>query len=110
VAIIFNVSYINNMSNGEMQMKNRLGHGVVKNAVLSGFRKDESKDEIMSELCHKHGVTLKMAKFYVYKYGKVYAEEIRTKKVKSLMTGQEVEILASTPLACDPSKETYWSM
>ena len=91
-------------------MKNRLGHGVVKNCVLSGFRKGESKDEIMSELCHKHGVTLKMAKFYVYKYSKVYAEETRTKIVKSLMTGEDVVILASTPYCCNPASESYWSM
>lgn len=34
----------------------------------------------------------------------------RTKKVKSLMTGLEVEIPYNTPASCDPSTETYWSM
>jgi len=91
-------------------MKNRLGYGVVKNCVLSGFRKKETKDQIMSELCHKHGVTLKMAKFYIYKYSKVYAEETRTKIVKNLMNGKEIEILASTPYICNPANEAYWSM
>ena len=30
--------------------------------------------------------------------------------VKSLMTGQDVQIPADTPLSCNPSSETYWSM
>lgn len=33
-----------------------------------------------------------------------------TKTVKSLMSGQDVEIALDTPLCCDPSSETYWSM
>lgn len=33
-----------------------------------------------------------------------------TRIVKSLMTGQEVEIAFDTPHCCDPSTETYWSM
>ncbi len=32
------------------------------------------------------------------------------KKVKNLMTGQEVEIDSNTPHCCDPSTETFWSM
>jgi hypothetical protein len=31
-------------------------------------------------------------------------------KVKSLMSGKEVEIDEDTPLCCDPSSETFWSM
>jgi len=31
-------------------------------------------------------------------------------KVKSLMSGEDVEIAADTPLCCNPSSETYWSM
>lgn len=38
-----------------------------------------------------------------------YKEIVKTKKVKSLMTGKEVEIPSNTPLCCDPSSETYWS-
>lgn len=34
----------------------------------------------------------------------------KTRKVVNLMTGKEVEIDYDTPLACDPSSETYWSM
>jgi len=33
-----------------------------------------------------------------------------TKKVRNLMTGQEIEIPVDTPMCCDPSSETYWSM
>lgn len=32
------------------------------------------------------------------------------KLVKSLMSGQAVCIEQNTPLCCDPSSETYWSM
>lgn len=32
------------------------------------------------------------------------------KKVTNLMSGKEVEIPSNTPLCCDPSSETYWSM
>jgi hypothetical protein len=33
-----------------------------------------------------------------------------TRKVVNLMSGKEVEININTPLSCDPSSETYWSM
>ena len=33
-----------------------------------------------------------------------------TKKVTNLMSGKEIEISINTPLCCDPSSETYWSM
>ena len=32
------------------------------------------------------------------------------KKVRNLLSGKEIEIPADTPLCCDPSSETYWSM
>jgi hypothetical protein len=32
------------------------------------------------------------------------------KTVTSLMSGKEIQISVNTPLACDPSSETYWSM
>lgn len=32
------------------------------------------------------------------------------KTVRNLMSGKEIEIPADTPLCCDPSSETYWSM
>jgi predicted nucleic acid-binding Zn-ribbon protein len=31
-------------------------------------------------------------------------------KVRSLMTGQEVEVMSNTPWSCRPDSETYWSM
>jgi hypothetical protein len=30
--------------------------------------------------------------------------------VKSLMTGQDVQIASDTPWCCNPASETYWSM
>ena len=39
-----------------------------------------------------------------------YSNAKVTKTVKSLMSGQDVEIALDTPLCCDPSSETYWSM
>lgn len=34
----------------------------------------------------------------------------KTRMVRSLMSGELVEIDADTPHCCDPSTETYWSM
>ena len=39
-----------------------------------------------------------------------YNEVVTTKKVKNLMSGEEIEIPSNTPRCCDPSTETYWSM
>lgn len=36
--------------------------------------------------------------------------QAKNKIVKNLMTGKDVEIAADTPLCCDPSSETYWSL
>lgn len=33
-----------------------------------------------------------------------------TKTVKNLISGKEMEIPIGTPMCCDPSTETYWSM
>lgn len=37
-------------------------------------------------------------------------EKPKMKKVRSLMSGKEIEIAEDTPWCCDPSSETYWSM
>lgn len=48
---------------------------------------------------------------YAYALEEVYyAEVVKTKKVRSLMTGEEIEIPSNTPYCCDPSTEQYWSM
>ena len=39
-----------------------------------------------------------------------YAANIQKKTVRSLMTGQECVIPVDTPLCCNPSSETFWSM
>lgn len=48
---------------------------------------------------------------YQYTTDEDYHNRIVTKKtVKNLMTGKEMTIDSNTPLCCDPSSETYWSM
>lgn len=48
---------------------------------------------------------------YAYASREVYETEIVKKvKVRNLMSGKLVEIDSNTPLCCDPSSETYWSM
>lgn len=39
-----------------------------------------------------------------------YLGLVTKKTVTSLMSGKEIQIPVNTPLACDPSSETYWSM
>lgn len=34
----------------------------------------------------------------------------KTRKVRNLMSGLEIEIDEDTPISCDPSSETYWCM
>jgi hypothetical protein len=52
------------------------------------------------------------AAVYAYMHELLFAASypVGTKTVKSLMTGKDVEISEDTPLCCDPSSETYWSM
>lgn len=38
------------------------------------------------------------------------AKPVAMKTVTNIMSGEPVEIPADTPLCCDPSSETYWSM
>lgn len=40
----------------------------------------------------------------------VRQNELPTRTVRNLMSGEEVEIPINTPLSSDPSSETYWSM
>lgn len=48
---------------------------------------------------------------YFLEFGKWLAlRPVRMIKVKNLMSGKEFEIAEDTPLCCDPSSETYWSM
>ena len=39
-----------------------------------------------------------------------YLGQTTMKTVTNLMSGKEIQIPVNTPLACDPSSETYWSM
>jgi hypothetical protein len=48
---------------------------------------------------------------YAYTYDFMYHNEVvKTKTVKNLMTGKDVEIDSDTPWCCNPASETYWSM
>lgn len=48
---------------------------------------------------------------YGYTFSDIYYKEVvKTMKVKSLMSGKEVEIPSNTPWCCNPASETYWSM
>lgn len=48
---------------------------------------------------------------YAYSFEDIYYKDVvKTKKVKNLMTGEEIKIPSNTPHCCDPSTETYWSM
>ena len=89
-------------------MKN--AKGTVRSFTVSLLYKGEEDSVILSELCHVKGLKLPNAKLHLKKAKAQYKEETRTKVVKSLMTGKEVTILANTPIYCDPSKESYWSM
>ena len=49
--------------------------------------------------------------YYTHADIETYEKRVVTrKKVRNLMTGQEIEIDSNTPRSCDPSSETYWSM
>ena len=48
---------------------------------------------------------------YEYATEELYhADVVKLKKVRNLMTGEEVEIPSNTPWSCNPASETYWSM
>lgn len=48
---------------------------------------------------------------YAYASLEDYETKVVTiKKVKSLMTGKEIEIPSNTPNFCNPASEAYWSM
>ena len=76
----------------------------VKNFILAAMNRGETNLEIVSEMCHKMGKKLDTAK------SQVFIESKRTKIVTNLMTGKQIEILASTPYICNPANEAYWSM
>lgn len=48
---------------------------------------------------------------YAYTSENNYRNKIVYKKtVRNLMSGKEIVIDSNTPISCDPSSETYWSM
>lgn len=65
---------------------------------------------IISQLVKDYGFKQGTAAAYTYTVKNVSQVPVKKVKVKSLMTGKEVEIDEDTPLCCDPSSETYWSL
>ena len=59
-----------------------------------------------------HTLAVDLAAVYRHYPKSMYRAEYIPKMitVKSLMTGQEVQIDHATPWCCNPSSETYWSM
>jgi hypothetical protein len=53
---------------------------------------DSLGDKKLAELFPNHNISVKM------------------KEVTNLQSGKKVMIPANTPISCDPSSETYWSM
>jgi len=89
---------------------NRSKKYAIKNFILSAMNRGETDLEILSELTHKMGKKLVTAKMQIRNYRKVFVESKRTKIVTNLMSGKQIEILASTPYICNPAMEAYWSM
>lgn len=59
------------------------------------------------------GIEREVNELHIHHYprGQFRIEAFPTMKtVKNLMTGKSIQIAADTPLCCDPSSETYWSM
>lgn len=48
--------------------------------------------------------------YAVAEYSHFYHNIEKTRLVRNMMSGALVEISVNTPLCCDPSSETYWSM
>jgi len=84
--------------------------GSVRNYIMNLIRKGEANDVILSELTHQMGLKLNNAKLHMKKANAQHLEETRKKIVTNLMTGKQIEILASTPYICNPAMEAYWSM
>ena len=49
-------------------------------------------------------------KYAIAEAGKFVQQIEKTEKRVNLMSGKEFEQPINTPLCCDPSSETYWSM
>ena len=52
----------------------------------------------------------RMSKIRGYESYSYTAPAPKTKVVKNLMTGKNIEIDADTPWCCNPASETFWSM
>lgn len=80
--------------------RTKSGERFVNSYPFSGMDRDTVEREL----------TALSQQLYPKKDGWRFDVKPATKIVKNLMTGQDIEIAADTPLCCDPSSETYWSM
>lgn len=83
----------------------------VDRRTKSGFRAISTKvvvDMSKSEIETRATLLRKLYATMPGVYEVTYAPARMT--VKSLMTGEDVQIDADTPWCCNPASETYWSM
>jgi len=74
--------------------------------ILKIFNKESSAKRSVTCANRNAGITA-----YAYAEKDFYYRRIVYKKtVKSLLSGKDVVIDSNTPISCDPSSETYWSM
>jgi hypothetical protein len=64
----------------------------------------------MDQATVERELTALAQQLYPEKDGWRFEVTAAVRTVKNLMTGKDVEIPWDTPLCCDPSSETYWSM
>lgn len=72
-----------------------------------GYYRTEQGAKIGKTRKHKHNANIKVMS---RADAAAFLRTVPKKKVRNLMTGELVEIDINTPLSCDPSSETYWSM
>lgn len=85
---------------------------------MTYFVYDVVNTQILAQSETERGAKMKRARIQknylvetaVMEAQKFYNEVEAKRKVKNLMTGQEIEIPYNTPHCCDPSSEAYWSM
>lgn len=74
-------------------------------ALSKSYKTEAAAEACRTRLVRKQG--------YQYCELAVTTQELlpkRTRKVRNLMTGKEIDIDVNTPFCCDPSTETYYSM
>lgn len=64
--------------------------------------------------CESDKEVLKMKRAFAKDYPKKDGYRIEVyaayRTARNVMSGEEIQVAVGTPLCCDPSSETYWSM